>query len=167
MARTKKGQNPVWLGRHYTGAERLLGVKSQSLIRGHESCSCSFTSRSILARVCVYTPGRVLRQVNQVGQSKVIGLREDLEDCPFIKDLNLTKRRDFLSEPAHAPFHMYFSINFTLFRLLAWIFSVNFLLYSSPPPCLNSFLTRQARLETLALTAGSCGPVVRTPGLGN
>ena len=64
--------------------------------------------------MCVHTPGRVLRQINQVGQSKVIGLREDPEDCPFIKDLNLTKRRDFLSELAHTPFHVYFSINFTL-----------------------------------------------------
>ena len=51
----------------------------------------AFTSRSILARMCVYTPGRVLRQINREGQSKVIGLREDEdpEDCPFIKDLNL------------------------------------------------------------------------------
>ena len=45
-------------------------------------------------------------------------------------------------------------------------FSINFLLYSFLPLCLNSFLTRQARLGTLALTSGSCGPVVRSWKLG-
>ena len=48
-------------------------------------------------------------------------------------------------------------LNFTTF------YSILYLL----PPHLNSFLTRQAGLGTLALTAGSCGPVIRTPSLGN
>ena len=35
------------------------------------------------------------------------------------------------------------------------------------PPCLNPFVTRQAGLGTLALTAGPCGPVVQAPCLEN
>ena len=75
------------------------------------------------------------------------GLREDKEpeNCPFTKDLNSPKVQ--LSEFSCTSFHRYFSINFLLYHL-------------------NSLLTRQ-RLETIATTSGSWGPVVRTPGLGN
>ena len=79
---------------------------------------------------------------------------EDPENCPFTKDLNFPKAR--LSELAHEPFRMYFSFQQTFYFTLYLL-----------PPCLLSFLTRQARLGNVALIAGFCGTVVRTPCLGN
>ena len=95
------------------------------------------------------------------GQSKMIGLREDkdTENCPFIiKYLNFPKVGLSLSLSLPAMglsthtflFNNLFTLPFTL-CLLAWI-------------C--SWLGRQ-RLGTLALTAGPCGPAVRTPRLGS
>ena len=67
---------------------------------------------------------------------------------PLIKDLNFPKVRLSLSSQCSFPNVVLFSVNFLLYSLL----------FAS---------TGQARLGTLTLTAGSCGPVVRTLGLGN
>ena len=86
------------------------------------------------------------------------GLREDTdgENSPFIQDLNFPKAQLSLwACPCPFPQALFVSINFfTLFFtfcLLDWI---------------RSWLGRK-RLGTLALIAVSCGPVARTPGLGN
>ena len=102
MARTKKGKHPD--KGDYTFAERLLGVRSQGIIPGHnESCSSQKPSLRDLSWLgCEHTPQeRVLRQINHGGQSKVIGLREDEEpECySCIKDLNFPKAVLSLSWP--------------------------------------------------------------------
>ena len=83
------------------------------------------------------------------------GLREDtdLENCPFTKDLNFPKGRLSLSLPMSLSACMF---PFNKVSTLFFIFCL-----------LNLFLTRQARLGNVALIAGSCGTVVRTPCLGN
>ena len=102
MARTKKGKHPD--KGDYTFAERLLGVRSQGIIPGHnESCSSQKPSLQDLSWLgCERTPqGRVLRQINHGGQSKVIGLKEDKDpECySCIKDLNFPKAVLSLSWP--------------------------------------------------------------------
>ena len=62
-----------------------------------------------------------MRQISQGGQGKMIGQKEDkdLENCPFIKNLNFPKVQLSLSEFARESFHMSFAfpINFLLFSL--------------------------------------------------
>ena len=133
MARTKKGKTlfewrikrslppPVWGTSDTldTCPERLLGVKSQGIILGHnESCSSQKPSLWDLSwPMCACEPqGGSWDKSTWEGTNKMIGLREDKdrEDCHLIKDLNSTKDM-FLSlwVPLCAfPCVLFFSINF-------------------------------------------------------
>ena len=145
-------------GRHYRCTERLLGVQNQGMIPGHnESCSsqkASLRDQSWLKGTC--TPqGRVLRHINEreTKQDDLPEGRHRPRKLPLFKGFKLPQNTTLF---AHVPilstflFNKIFTLRLTFCRL-TWI---------------HSWLGRQG-LETLALTAGPCGPGVRTPGPGN
>ena len=159
MARTKRRKKPCLSkrqGRHYTCTERLFGAKSQRIIPGHNE-SCSSQKPLLWDPVwlrCACTPqgsAQIYQGVTKEGDWPE-GRQRPGELSPY-KGFTLPKGM-ILSELARVPFCVYFSINF--------YFTLHLL-----PLRLNLFLTRQARLGALALTAGRCGLVVRIPGLGN
>ena len=141
-------------GRHYTCTERLLGVKNQGTIPGqNESCSsqkASLRDQSWL-KVTRTPQGRVLRQINEV-ETKQDDLPEGRQRPRKLAPSKGFKLPQNPTLFAHVPFFSNFLFNkiFPLrltFCLLTWI---------------HSWLGRQG-LRTRALTAGPCGPGVRTP----
>ena len=145
---------PPFLGqeRHYTYTERLLGVKTQRIIPGHEFCSFQKPSLQdpFWLRMC--TSGED-PETNQPGWDKRRWQRP--RKLPPYKGFQLPKGATLLSSSVCLSASIYlFNKLFTLvltFCLLIWI---------------RSWLERQG-LRAPALTVGFCGPAISTSGLGN
>ena len=134
------------------------------MIPGHnESCSSqkpSLWDPSWLRCVCV-PQGRVLRHINWVGwwgetkQDDWPEGRQRPGELAPSKEYQLPKAKLSL-----------WARPFTFLHIL--FFSVNFLLYFSPSLSSPEFILDQAgRTRNLSPDCWLCGPVVRTPGLGN
>ena len=146
MARTKKGKTlfewrikrslpPLFWGTSDTldtCPERLLGVKSQGIILGHnESCSSQKPSLWDLSwpRCACEPQGGSWDKSTWEGTNEMIGLREDKdrENCHLIKDLNSTKNMLLslsLSSPVCLSLCTFLFNKLFLFTFfLAWIHS--------------------------------------------
>ena len=166
MVRTKKGKalfGEGWRDFHSSlsgtretvyNAERLLGVKTQRIIPGHESCSFqkpSLHDPSWLRSTCALQE-KVLRQINKGGTKRD---NKGPENWPLTKDFNFPKEELSLSSSVG------FSESTYLFnKLFALLVTLCLLIL------IHSWLRRPG-LRAPALTVGSCGPAVRTSGLGN
>ena len=149
MARTKRGQNLVWVKDQGLSASPLLGAKEAlhmrrkapqgSKVRGQHQAIKSLAFPRLLCieihlgwEVHVHLREGSWDRLARGGQSKMIGQKEDKdpENCPLIKDLNFPKAR--LSEFACVSFRMYFA------------FPIKFLLFSLPSASLPEFFLDKA-----------------------
>ena len=141
-------------------AERLFGVKSQRIISGLSgSCSSQKPSLQYPSWLrCVRAPqGKVLRQINCEWEAEQDDWPEGRQRPRKLFSYKAFKLHKGTILSLSLLMHL-FTHTFLFSKLF---YSILYLL----PSHLNSFLTRQAGLRTLALPAGSCGPVIRTPSL--